>query len=242
VADKVRITKRGIEALQWDSDAQRHVERKVRSALYVLRWECNLETGVTLGDIFRFVEQDPELFRFLQVWCACDVAAFHADARKPATGKDSDLACIEIAKYFEWNDRAARETIHVSGIGEPNARGETRYALDFTPLNKVAHLPVRLRPEIEIRKGREKLGDAPCTFTLIDVLGEIYWEISFWGSPEDRDRQAAKLDEAVREVEEGRAKGIPLERLLKRQPSWYGRRSRRQGKPSVPPATNTPLD
>jgi hypothetical protein len=53
------------------------------------------------------------------------------------------------------------------------------------------------------------LGEAPCTFTLLDVLGGIYWEISFYGSPEDRDRQRAELQQSVREIEEGRATLVP---------------------------------
>jgi len=40
--------------------------------------------------------------------------------------------------------------------------------------------PDPCRPkEIEIRKDHKKLDEAPCTFTLLDVLGESYFEISF---------------------------------------------------------------
>lgn len=49
----------------------------------------------------------------------------------------------------------------------------THYGIDFTPVNQLVHLPVRLRTEMEIRKDHKKLGEAPCTFTLLDVLGEI---------------------------------------------------------------------
>jgi hypothetical protein len=64
---------------------------------------------------------------------------------------------------------------------------------------------------MEIRKDHEKLGEAPCTFTFLDVLGEIYWEISFYGSPASRDERIAEIKESMREVEEGRATLVPLE-------------------------------
>jgi hypothetical protein len=64
---------------------------------------------------------------------------------------------------------------------------------------------------MEIQKRHKKLGEAPCTFTLLDVLGEIYWEIGFYGSPEDRDRESDELRERVREIDEGRAELIPWE-------------------------------
>ena len=50
-----------------------------------------------------------------------------------------------------------------------------------------------------------------CTFTLLDVLGEIYWEIGFHGSPDERDQAGAELLESVREIEEGRDGLIPWE-------------------------------
>lgn len=208
MADKVHITRTGIQALKWDSEVRQYVEQEIRSGLHVLRCACHIDADVTLADIFRAVEQDPDLLRFLEQWSWCDLSAFHAEARKPATAP-SDLSYIELTKYFEWDEHEAQETIDVSGIGEPGEHGVTHYGIDFTPVNQLVHLPVRLRPEMEIRKDHKKLGEAPCTFTLLDVLGEIYWEISFYGSPEDRDRQGAELQESVREIEEGRAELIP---------------------------------
>ena len=210
MADKVHITKHGVQALKWDGDVRQYVEQRITTALHVLRCACHIDADVTLGDIFRAVEQDPELVRFLQEWSWCNIDAFHSEARKPGV-RATDLTCIEIAKYFEWDEREAQETIHVSGIGEPDEHGMTHYGIDFTPVNELVDLPVRLRPQMEIHKDHKKLGEAPCTFSLLEVLGEIYYEISFYGSPEDRDREGAELRESVREIEEGRATLVPWE-------------------------------
>ena len=104
---------------------------------------CHIDADVTLGDIFRAVEQDSELVRFLKEWSWCSVDAFHLEARK-ATRKYSDLANIENTKYFEWDKWEAQETIHVSGIGEPGEHGTPHYGLDFTPVNEPAHGGVRM--------------------------------------------------------------------------------------------------
>ncbi len=162
----------GVQALKWDGDVRQYVEQKISTALHVLRCACHIDADVTLGDIFRAVEQDPELVRFLQEWSWCNIDAFHSEARKPGV-KATDLTCIEIAKYFEWDEREAQETIDVSGIGEPDEHGMTHYGIDFTPVNELVDLPVRLRPQMEIRKDHKKLGEAPCTFSLLEVLGEI---------------------------------------------------------------------
>ena len=62
---------------------------------------------------------------------------------------------------------------------------------------------VRRQSRMEIHKDHKKSGEAPCAFTLLDVLGEVYWEIGFHANPESRDRRGAELLESVREVEEG---------------------------------------
>jgi hypothetical protein len=187
-------------------------ESHPRSRFCAVRVKSKL--AITLADIFRIVEQDPELARFLRVWAWCDLDAFHQEARKPG-GRASDLHYIELAKYFEWDETEAHETIHVSGVGGPGEHGDNRYGIDFTPVNELAHLPVRLNPRTDIHRDHKKVGDAPCDFSVLDVLGEIYWEISFYGSPTTRDVKRAEIDESVREIEEGRAELIPWESVEK---------------------------
>lgn len=208
MADKVHLTKVGIQALSWDADVRRYVEKKVRTGVQLLRCACHVEDGVTLSDIFRAVEQDPELVRFLAQWSRCDVEAFHAEAPKPAP-ETSDLLYIEIAKYFEWDEYESHLIVDVSGIAEADESGYAPYGLDFTPVNQLIHLPVRPKAEMQIHNDHRSLGKAPCTFTLLDVLGEIYWEIGFYGSPEERNRERAELHGRVREIEEGKATLIP---------------------------------
>jgi hypothetical protein len=174
MADKVHLTKHGSQALAWDSDLGQYAEEEIPTALGVLRCACHIDAGVTLGDIFNSLEWDRELGQFLEEWSWCNVEAVHLEARKPAA-RLSGLAHIDIAKYFEWNERGAQEVILISGIGQ----GANCYAIDFTPANELVDLPVRLRPGMEIGKDDQKMGEAHCTFTLLEVLGEIYWEIGF---------------------------------------------------------------
>ena len=37
----------------------------------------------------------------------------------------------------------------------------THYGIDFTPVNELAHLPVRLQPQMEIYKDNHELGGPP---------------------------------------------------------------------------------
>ena len=66
MADEVHLTKHGIQVLGWDGEVGQYVERKIPTALEVLRCACHIDAAVTLGDIFRAVVQDPELVNFRQ--------------------------------------------------------------------------------------------------------------------------------------------------------------------------------
>jgi hypothetical protein len=206
----VHLTKIGVQVLKFNADARQYLEEKISTTLHVLRCECYIDADITLEDIFRAVEQDPDLARFLQEWSWCNVHDFHLEARKPAS-KNVNLTHLEVGKSFEWDDLAAYEIIIFDGVGEPDECGSTHYAINFNPVNEFVHLPVRLRLKEEIWKDHKKLAEAPCTLTLLEVLGGIYWEISFHDSPESRDEFDAKLLQSVQDLEEGRATWEPLE-------------------------------
>jgi hypothetical protein len=186
---KVTIAKSGIRTVQWDSDAGQYNIVEASSALPHLRNQCSIEAGVTLADIFDAVDRDGPLKEFLRQYSWCDVDAFHAEARAPVTQPLNlpHLEYLEISKCFEFDDAHAQETLDVGGIGEPYAAGQRRYGIDLTPVNEIAPLPVRLNPVVEVQRDGITIARAPAIFTLLDVLGEIYFEISFYGGPVQRD-------------------------------------------------------
>jgi hypothetical protein len=192
---KILIAKGGFQAVQWDSDARQYVSVQVTSYLPLLRNECSIAVDVTLADIFDDVESDDALKEFLRQYSWCDVDAFHAEARIPITEPLNlpHLEYIEISKCLEFDEAHAEETLDVAGMGQPYADGGRRYGIDLTPVNEVAPLPVRLNPLVDVKRDGQTIAQAPASFTLLDVLGQIYFEISFYGSPAQRDAFASDL-------------------------------------------------
>jgi hypothetical protein len=213
VSTNVRITKRGLEATEWDGEIRPYVPRDVKTFVSQLRSPCTIDPDVTLLDVFRAVEPDAPLKFVLSEYSWCDIDAFHFEAERPlkANEQSSDLEYIEMAMRFEFDEHDAHAMVDVSGVGRPDSHGCTHYALDFTPVNEIASVPVRLNPTAEIRKGTECIGTAPYSFSLLEVLGEIYHEVSFHGSPATRDEFRAEMLDAVADVESGRAELVPWE-------------------------------
>lgn len=83
----------------------------------------------------------------------------------------------------------------------------TSYAIEFTPLHKMAHLPIKLDTDFVMR-GRNEIGnEEPILqgkrhFTVFEVFGALLSEISFCGSPKERDEQWESIVDDVDEMKE----------------------------------------
>ncbi len=128
---------------------------------------------------------------------------------------------LHVPKEDDKNDVSIYIDVHGWG---PNTPGEdevfpedyeppthTSYGIEFTPLNRMAHLPLRLNKSIEIRDRNEMGNEDPIVegvmyFNTFDVVGAILSEISFCGAPKDRDEQwqgiVDDVDEAKRSMKD----------------------------------------
>ena len=78
-------------------------------------------------------------------------------------------------------------------------------AIDFSPVNELAHLPLRYNPAIAFPDGRsdgKALLEDGITITFGELVHAVFWELGFMGTPEDRDENRAILDERLGELKE----------------------------------------
>lgn len=81
------------------------------------------------------------------------------------------------------------------------------YGIEFTPLHTLAHLPIKLNTSIKIYDRNELGPDNPLveavkSFTVFEAIGGLLSEISFCGSPEERDEHWQDIVEDVEEAKE----------------------------------------
>lgn len=107
---------------------------------------------------------------------------------------------VELADSFEMSC-----IMGIQGIGEyyccdgsdqppTEGNGQNNYGISFTPLNELANLPIRISTEATF--GNNTVTIIPNLFT---VISSIFWELTFYGDPSDRDERAATVDEIVQE-------------------------------------------
>jgi hypothetical protein len=203
------ITKKGFKLVEWDGDVCAYVDKQISNILHELRSTCYIEKDVTLGDIISIVADDKLLTALINKYSWCDVKAFYTELRKPIATR-SDLNAIEISRYIEIHKGhktdipTIEETMNVSGCDDEHSN----WAIDFVPVNEIAHVPVRLNNLLKIydfrgENGISTLVEGTTCFSLLEVLSEIFYEISFHGSPSSRNDRMNELLIAVEEIKSG---------------------------------------
>lgn len=206
-------------------DTKRRVRRS--RVLTYLREPCEIAEGVTLGDIFAAVDRYRSLKRFIArySWCP-QIEEFHAQAREPSSddGDDDVFDCLCVS----WRAYRSRHkgTSYLELGTDFSAQGYRRLApgervdnfgVDFCPVQSLAHLPVVLNDivriaEIDRKALRENvLIEGERSFSLLDVLDAIYWEISFHGGPQAKSEMLDKLTGMVEDIKNGVIETEPMD-------------------------------
>jgi len=188
---------------------------------------CEIDADVTLKDIILFTHANPLLEQIVEGYADCHVLPFYEEVQKPCAIK-STLHYIEIARSITFNPafRSLPERctigLDVHGVGPAeNGSGDIvdNWAIDFTPVSEMADLPIKLASTIDVFEYRKEKNITEKIhgnyFSVIEVLGEIFWEISFHGSPILRNEKLGEVLDAVKEIKEGTAKLTPWEELKK---------------------------
>jgi hypothetical protein len=215
-------------------------------ALVDLRRPVELADDVTLGALCESLERmapgeraalEAVLGYPLQSWLDDCLRPVPDDRASDDGASEASLVAIQLAwRCVCWGAQAiggrspTGVSLDVSGIGDlwpscrpggPGYREEAPerrdYALNFTPLARLRHLPLRLDPVMAVQvagpsaAGPETVASLPAPeMTLLDLLAGLFDEFTREGSPKAREHEWAEL---LREDDEPR-EGITLQQYL----------------------------
>lgn len=213
--DKVLVTKQGFVAV--DSDGG-----KSQFGLSDLRRGVEIEEGVTLRDIFDAVDANNELRYFISnySWCS-KIAEFHLAAREPkqpTASDETELVALEVLMRVDIHELSNDKHMNVFGEFLGVGADGTSYSVSFSPMSSIADLPIRINENAFFSRygketlDRERINMSP---SFLEFLDAIYYDISFYGGPEEAKEMRDSLVTMVKEIEDGTATTVPLEDVLK---------------------------
>jgi hypothetical protein len=177
--------------------------------------QCSLQPF--LDECLRPVDRaddDESKLHYIRLFWECEYDAPAEDRWPPATSLwlhadgvgDTWEDCRPGGKFYEEGKDVSRCN---------------RYAIEMTPLYALRDLPLRIDPIMIVQPSLTERGDqAPLEIpapdvTLLQLIHALFWELSFFGTPEKRDATREELRQQVARIERGEERLIPWEDVCK---------------------------
>lgn len=191
--------------MEWDKDAGRHVEQVIATdelAFHLHSTICFMD-GTTLRDLMALVAKDPDLFTMLT---ACDCLPEILAEAETELASVEEMVALELAWSAESEPSGAititGSSIEFYGLGSD----EGQMGLEFMSAGRMAGLPILLNEAFNIRDGSDPDKVVFWTtrrFTLLEVVCGVIEELTFLGSPQERDEALSDLRGRVATADEG---------------------------------------
>jgi hypothetical protein len=186
-----------------------------------LTYSVEVDPAFTLGDLFRLVDRDDS--ELLGVILAEDVGPLLEEARGGRQPDDDDS--VEFLQVHN-NHADGRLYRHFDGWGRwdepyegawienPDYPREGGTAIELAPVTELLHLPLRYNPELVFRGADDEVEyRTEIDITLVELLKAVFFELTFCGTPEERDAQRTELQELVARIERGEERLISAEEV-----------------------------
>jgi len=239
--ERIRISKGGkLVAETWNNKQLTDID--ITNELYDHLFNvCEIEDGVILKDVLLLVKNWCEILSPITTSSPTWLRELVDEGlNNPFKGDESNVKHLELSwagevrQYYKKDPKELQEWVSFDGIGDPPKDDENykdwpvgkpvNYALDFSPVDTLTELPIKLNKKITIYDETNRKGvypppvilEAEKTFTLAEILRGIFWELSFLGSPKDRNEKSAEIMQTMKDIDSGKVKTIPWEEVKER--------------------------
>jgi len=215
----------------WNSDDrlyEKTILSKARQILSLWYTEIILEDKVSLYQVFSAL-RSLEDYKDLEPLLRCKLDPIINEGFSRSNDKKSDLSSLGLYWLVELQNDYVEDSKDFSGHERlwfsPSLHGlddknpEEKYSVGFTPVNEIIDTPLKLNDKFEavnwIGSGKGNAFSTLKSWTLGDFLYGIFFELSFFGVPEERDAKMREIEKSYEEVKSGEAKLIPWEEVKK---------------------------
>lgn len=175
---------------------------------------------VTLGDVLRLVRDHKEMFaRLADAPCLDE---FLADAFEREEEEElHDLEAVELG----WASVVDVEDGTPVLVMETDMHGRdvlgAACGLEMTPLCQLVDVPFEIRDSLSVLDGQDPqnvLLSCTSPMTVLQAVRGVLEEVTYMGSPEQRDAERAEIERRIREMNESGGQGFQrLEPLLQEE-------------------------
>ncbi len=199
------FTKRGLKTVRWNKETGKDdIYLEPHPAIHINHY-CEIEEGVTLKQIMNVVANDPPLSLIVSMYSDVqDIEGFHKELNSKKK-TDTKLSHIEIYRSGQIYKKDLSVWTDWIGILKKKGKYGKEVGLSYVPLYKMANLPVKLKTDFKVWSMNEIKPEKPAidyktSFTLLEILHAIYYDISFHGGPKEREAIKKEMAETVDKI------------------------------------------
>lgn len=231
----------GFFKAEWDPENSTYVERKIDESNFFkyYRFDVKTEGAPTLLNFFEALYNlGPDVCDVISQISWCNLSDFISEVRKDSDDK-SNLYHLSVSKnvfvdrYSDDQNPELQIYCELNGTGladDDSGKVIDNWCVSFTPLYKMKHLEVKVNNTTELTV---KLDSAPAVgpahkfesvdrpISLGDFINAILYDISFHGSPNERDLVSQDLKRRVEELENGTAKTFSFDEFMEEMKKKY---------------------
>lgn len=220
------------------------INKNLRFDYMDLMSDVDPSSTFTLGDIFTICENSKIPMEILCKIVKCRyIPELIEESKLNKEKRDSDIEYLELYfsgdKHVYEDERLDESFWGFHGVGikgkvpedvlkycnlSDSEKEEYRekYAIEFTPTYELINYNIKIKDSVLISdlggddNKKFKEFDFRPSISLITLLFSIFWEISFFGSPKDREIRLSELSSQIDNLENNSSKCISLEDFLKK--------------------------
>lgn len=202
----------------YNTEYEKYVKKEVDFLHPYLNETVELSQDFTLGDLFKILEREKDFFDmvFSSHLGHFPLQLYIDDIKKPLSipseeDDEDELCCLELKRFGELEpDGDLNVFIDFSGLSN---KTDWSYAIEFTPLNELKHLLLRLNVDFKITEVKMPDDGKPhycqthvegkTVYSVYELISTVLYEISFAGGPEDRAVKICQIRGDIEELKEG---------------------------------------
>lgn len=178
--------------------------------LSLLQYDVQLEKGFTVRDWFKLVINYP-IYKKLDLFIPSYLEEYYKCPLENCTDPDNNIVRIDFEKVINFTKYKNLKLNHIDSYINITGRSEKEninYSLSFWGIENYLDTPMYLNKaciciewDKEIKSERGVVG-----YTLYEFLHSFIYEISFYGTPSQTEKESKKLKGVVKEVLQGKTK------------------------------------
>jgi hypothetical protein len=231
MGEVVRITKRGfvLETSEGTEESKKSLLTG-EDIISKLREECVIDEGVTLRHLMQNVAYVKELSDFIDKYSHAFIDDFHGLLNEPPMQQDEEISFLKLSRTIIVYEDFFENEIRFGGIGINEIGQESTWGIMGDYVDQILDKPIFVDEQVSVMasglddeyegyedpESLKTLCEFSHPLSFVEVLDSIYWEISYYGPPEDSGELREEMVEVSEGVKSGKIETIPFEEVKRR--------------------------